>query len=274
MSNDLESDDFETIDNSDNSYLSGEDDNHDNLDDSDPDNLDDPDPDDPANDPGNKPEQQTKDPGFKKKKPIKTKKMPIRDAIKTVDERSLYTKIDRFFKSECTNEQICKMIKIINNEDSVSLRLLNWFAMKHSATMESLEIINSTGNVELFDVKISYRARLNTHSKKYFDPFRRGKRFDYPYDINDKDKVVETTLCQLNFFRWLYLHELMDYVEEHFDELKQKMGSYNNVEKKKKETKKEKEKIKKTIIKNKKEDMRIKVKRFTEDNTSKLVIII
>ena len=43
---------------------------------------------------------------------------------------------------------------------------------------------------------------------------------------------------------------------------------------KRKETKKERESQKKTIIKNKKEDIKIKVKRFNEDNTSKLVIII
>lgn len=209
-----------------------------------------------------------------KKKPIKTKKIPLKDAIKTVEERSLYTTIDRYFKTECSDDKIQKMIKIINNEDQISLRLLNWFAMKHSATMESLEIIDEDGNHELFDVKISYRARLNTHSKKYFDPFRRGRRFDYYYDSRNADKFVETTLCQLNFFRWLFLHDLMDYVDDQFDHLKQKMGSYNNVEKKKKETKKEKESLKKTIIKNKKEDIKIKVKRFNEDNTSKLVIII
>ena len=209
-----------------------------------------------------------------KKKPIKTKKIPLKEAIKTVEERALYTQIDRFFKTECSDEKKKKMIKIINNEDQISLRLLNWFAMKHSATMESLEIIDEDGNHELYDVKISYRARLNTHSKKYFDPFRRGKRFDYHYDKKDGEKIVETTLCQLNFFKWLFLHDLMDYVEEQFDNLKHKMGSYNNVEKKKKETKKEKETIKKTIIKNKKEDIKIKVKRFNEDNTSKLVIII
>ena len=40
--------------------------------------------------------------------------------------------------------------------------------------------------VELFDIKISYRARLNAYSKKYFDPFRRGKRFDYEYEYEEK----------------------------------------------------------------------------------------
>ena len=51
------------------------------------------------------------------------------------------------------------------------------------------------------------------------------------------------------------------------------MGTYNNIEKKKKENKKQREKQKETIIKNKKEDIKIRVKRFNEDNTNKLVII-
>lgn len=209
-----------------------------------------------------------------KKQPIKSLKLPIKDALKTVEERSLYTEVDRFFNIKCDQKKIHKMVKIINNEDSISLRLLNWFAMKYSATMEAIDHINTNGKVELFDVKISYRARLNTHSKKYFDPFRRGRKFDYLYDKKDKSKVVETTLCQLNFFRWMFMHELMDYVEDHFEELKNKMGSYNTQEKKKKETKKEKEKTKKINLKNKKKDINIRVRRFTEDNTSKVVIII
>lgn len=209
-----------------------------------------------------------------KKNPIKSLKLPLREALKTVEERSLYTEVDRFFSTKCDKIKVEKMVRIINNEDIISLRLLNWFAMKYSATMMALDFVNADGKVELFDVKISYRARLNTHSKKYFDPFRRGRKFDYEYDKDDKSNYVETTLCQLNFFRWMFMHDLIDYVEEHFEELKNKMGSYNIQEKKKKETKKAKEKVKKTEIKNKKKDVKVRVKRFTEDNTNKVVIII
>lgn len=209
-----------------------------------------------------------------KKNPIKSIKLPLKEALKTVEERALYTEVDRFFSTKCDQKKVQKMVKIINNDDEISLRLLNWFAMKYSATMMALDFVNNDGKVELFDVKISYRARLNTHSKKYFDPFRRGRKFDYEYDKNDKCKVVETTLCQLNFFRWMFMHDLIEYVEEQFEELKNKMGSYNVQEKKKKETKKAKEKIKKIELKNKKKDVKVRVKRFTDDNTNKVIIII
>lgn len=206
-----------------------------------------------------------------KKKSRINEKMCIKEAIKTVDERSLYTKVHRFFRTKCTQEQIQKMIDIIVNNNAISLRLLNWFAMKYSATMKAMEVKTKDGNSELFDVKISYKARLNTHSKKYFDPFRRGKRFDYYYNTKNKNKYIETTLCQLNFFRWLMLHNLIEYVEKNFNMLKQKMGIY---EKNKKVLKKDKKNKKKTVVRNKKEEMRLKVKRFTEEDTTKLVIII
>ena len=203
-----------------------------------------------------------------KKKCRINEKMSIKEAVKTVDERALYIKVHRYFKTKCTQEQIQKMIDIIINNNIISLRLLNWFAMKYSATMKALEIKKDNGYIELFDVKISYKARLNTHSKKYFDPFRRGKRFDYYYN---KNEYIETTLCQLNFFRWLMLHNLIEYVEKNFNTLKQKMGVY---EKNKKILKKEKKNKKKTVVRNKKEEVRLKVKRFKEEDTTKLVIII
>ena len=206
-------------------------------------------------------EMNNNDKNIKKNQQMKIKKYPIKkpiikftlyEAVKTVDERSLYAKVNRYFRTKCTDDQIYKMIRIINNEDTTSLRLLNWFAMKHSATMEALQIAHDDGNIELFDVKISYKARLKTHSKKYFDPFRRGKRFDYYYDKKDDSKFIETTLCQLNFFRWLFMHNLMDYVEDNFENLKQKMGVYEKKrkipkKKKKKKLKKQSSKIKKTI---------------------------
>lgn len=210
-----------------------------------------------------------------KKQPIKKEKVPLKEALKTVDERALYTKIDKYFSTECDSSTLDKMVKIIKEDSDkvASLRLINWFAMKHSATMQSLEVKHDDGTVELFDVKISYRARLGTHSKKYFDPFRRGPKFDYNYDKTDKTKIVETTLCQLNFFRWLIMHNLLEYIEEHFEELSNLSGKYNNNEKKKKEIKKKKEKEKKNEVKDKNEEMKLKIKKFEQDQTTKLVII-
>ena len=208
-----------------------------------------------------------------KKSVLKSKKQKITDALKSVEERSLYVDVDRFLKKKCSNEDIQKMVSIINNEGIISLRLVNWFAMKFSANMKTMDYVDDRSEVKLFDVKISYHARLDTHSKKYFDPFRRGPKFDYNYDANDKTKVVETALCQLNFFRWLFMHNLMKYIEKNLDYLKSQMGSYNIQEKKKKEKrKKEKENTQQEIIAKKKEHVNIKVKRTELNGVSTLVL--
>lgn len=160
-----------------------------------------------------------------------SKKLDLREAVSSVDERSLYVTINKFLKNECTLEKIERMVKIINKEDKISLRLLNWFSMKYSASMEGIEIMGTNGKIEIFHVKISYKARLKAYSKKYFDPFRRGKRFDYCYG---NGKSIETTLCQLNFFKWLFSFNLIEYVNNNYDMLVKKMATY---EKKKKEIK-------------------------------------
>lgn len=208
------------------------------------------------------------------KKPLmKTKKLQITEALKTVEERSLYIEVDRFFKKKCSYDKVQKMVDIINNDDPISLRLVNWFAMKYSTKMKTLDFIDENDEVKLFDVKISYHARLDTHSKKYFDPFRRGAKFDYKYDQKDESKVVETALCQLNFFRWLFMHDLMKYIDENLDFLKSQMGTYNVLEKKKKEKKKkEKEIIQKEIKTKKKENLNIKVKRTETNGISTIVL--
>ena len=189
----------------------------------------------------------TKDNSMEKRNNI----MTLQEAIKTLEERSLYASINNYFKVNCTPEQIKEMKAIIYNDNVISLRLLNWFAMKFSANMEGVicsedkkikSIYSSdTDNTDLasqiFDIKISYKARLKTHSKKYFDPFRRGNRFVYKYVLLEENIYIETTLCQLNFFRWLFLHNILDYIKNNFDMLKNKMGVY---EKNKKNEKNEK----------------------------------
>lgn len=205
----------------------------------------------------------------KKRKLSSENKKDMKDAIKSFNEVSKFTKINRYFQQICPTENIIKMIDIINEEHEISLRLLNWFAMKYSLTIESLDIIKSDGKKELFDIKISYDAQLKSHSKKYFDPFRRGTRFDYYYDPKDKTKKIETTICQLNFFMWLFSNNLMDYVENNFKFLKDKMGYY---EKNKKEIKQKQREAKKRIVKNKNIKDTIKVERFNDKNISKLII--
>jgi hypothetical protein len=169
-------------------------------------------------------------------------------------ELAHYKIIDTFFK-ECHKknpENVSKMIDIIEGKSSISLRILDWFVTKYSK--KRINCNGANKNIDAFDVKISYKAQLKAYKKRYFDPFRRRKKFFYPctdegYIIyEDEPKHIYTTLGQLNFFRWAFSHNIVSYVEENLHFVVAEMNIYNKDEKKKKLQLKENN-IKKSIAK-------------------------
>jgi hypothetical protein len=210
--------------------------------------------------------------------------VPIKNAIKDTRDRARYVDVRRFFRNpkKCSQDSIQIMVDIINSNHEISLRNLNWFGTKHLDTMDSRYRTNDNGDRELFDPKISYGKRQGPYGKKGFDPFRRGLAFNWNYDPNDKTKTVITTLCQLQFFKWLFEYEMMTYILENLIELKDLQSRY---EKRKKEEKKAK-KVKKDKESEKEEsentqnakrsgntkNLKLKAKRTDNRVESKLVI--
>jgi hypothetical protein len=156
----------------------------------------------------------------------------------TQKELCYYRKINNFFKT-CSNEQIEMMIEIIHSggknkelpKSKISLRLLDWFVTKY-LKKKDLTIENETNNIEIFDVRISYRAHLKSSKKRCFDPFRRRQKF--LYKIPNTEYSVETTICQLNFFKWLFSCDVLSYVEKNLKQINKDMNTANKEEKKKK----------------------------------------
>ena len=155
-------------------------------------------------------------------------------------ELCYYTIADKFFKTKCTDGYINLMINIINSESDISLRVLDWFAAKHSKNREK---INFDYGTDEFDVRISYDSQLRTFRKKYFDPFRRKKKFYYYYDKNDKSKKILTTIGQLNFFKWAIRKKILEFVKDHLYDINKEM-IVNNIKNKVKKIKINKEKKK------------------------------
>jgi hypothetical protein len=74
---------------------------------------------------------------------------------------------------------------------------------------------------------MNYKTQLKTYSKAQFDPFRRDekRRIIFNYDANDPEKSIETTVGQLNFFKWAIETGVMDYVFQHKTDLEAEMRS-------------------------------------------------
>lgn len=148
-------------------------------------------------------------------------------------EPSSFAVVENFFRDNtlCSKENVKLMVDIINSNHEVSLRNLNWFGTKHLKTMKSRYRILKNGRKELFDPKITYEKHQYPYGKKGFDPFRRGTTFEWRYDKSDSTKSVTTTVCQLRFFKWIFEYNLMSYVLENLESLKELQKTYEKSKK-------------------------------------------
>ena len=137
-----------------------------------------------------------------------------------------------YYKNE-TN--LNKMLKIITGESKISLRIVDWFATNFAKKYFTLyNVCNENGGVvKRFKVYNDYKLKLKAYSKSCFDPFCRWVRLSIPYKENS---FIETTIGQLNFFKWTIDNQMLEYIEEHFDEIELDMNSRNSTSKKKEQT--------------------------------------
>lgn len=190
----------------------------------------------------------------------------------TTKELCYYTMVDKFFKQKCNKEDIKLMTKIIESESDISLRVLDWFAAKFSKHRNKLNF--TSAKTEEFDVRISYDAQLRTFRKKYFDPFRRKKKFYYFYDCDDKSKKILTTIGQLNFFKWAIDKKILEFVKKHLDDINDEMRQSTNDEKKKKKKKSKGKKKDSSSDSSSKSTQEVKVKaKKTEDDDDVEIVL-
>jgi len=125
-----------------------------------------------------------------------------------------------------------RMLKIITGESKISLRIVDWFATNYAKKNFTLYTIEqSTDNVaRRFKVYEDYKLKLKAYSKRRFDPFCRWDRISIPYT---NGKFIETTIGQLNFFKWALENKVINYIDVHYDEIEKDMNSRNSTSKRK-----------------------------------------
>jgi hypothetical protein len=120
---------------------------------------------------------------------------------------------------------------IINGESKISLRIVDWFATNYAKKNYTLyDLESSNGEVKRFKVYLDYKLKLKAYSKRRFDPFCRWERICIPY----KDDIfVQTTIGQLNFFKWALENKVIEYIENNYSEIENDMNSRNSTSKRK-----------------------------------------
>lgn len=156
------------------------------------------------------------------------------------------------------NNNLDRMLSIINGETKISLRIVDWFTTNYAK--KNYTIYNT--NNKRFKVYVDYKLKLRSYSKKRFDPFCRWDRITIPY----KNFYIQTTIGQLNFFKWAFDNEVIKYIENNYNVIEQDMNSRNSTSKNKqtkniKKTRKLREELSISAIKSiKKEYVEIIVK--------------
>jgi hypothetical protein len=140
----------------------------------------------------------------------------------------LMISLTQFFKDK---NNLDKMLKIIYSKSIISLRILDWFVTNYSKKNNTSYLITENNkNVIKFIVYLDYKSQLKAYSKHVFDPFCRRTRISF-YDQNNNE--IETTVGQLNFFRWAINNGILDYVEKNIKTIENDMNnSIKNIYKK------------------------------------------
>jgi hypothetical protein len=148
----------------------------------------------------------------------------------------LLTNLLEFYKKD---DHMERLMQIINGESKVSLRIIDWFVTnfaKKNFTVYSIPaknrcstVINGEENMERFKVFHHYKLELKAYSKVRFDPFSRRERIMVPYT---NDTCLQTTIGQLNFFKWAIENQVLEYIEKNYNEIEIDMNSRNSISKK------------------------------------------
>lgn len=131
---------------------------------------------------------------------------------KVVDNKELLLVSLASFYKDKSYQNIVK--PIIEGEARISLRLVDWFVTNYSKKHATIIVKDTDDHTIHFNVYLSYRSQLKAYSKHLFDPFRRRDRILFYFD---KEVSVETTIGQLNFFKWLIQNEIISYIDDNME---------------------------------------------------------
>lgn len=113
---------------------------------------------------------------------------------------------------------------IIDGKHCLSLRMIDWLVTIYAKNNNIIYWINQNNDDEIYDylpednsnkykkinLYLDYRAQLKSFKKINFDSFRRHDRITFILN-KDKEIKIETTIGQLNFFKWAFTNKVIVY---------------------------------------------------------------
>lgn len=150
----------------------------------------------------------------------------------------LLSSLTEFYNSHTEYKTILQ--DIVDGKHSISLRLIDWFVTHYSKTHSVCfwiddkryytkfpeENYDDLENLKRLALYQDYRAQLKSYTKINFDSFRRHNRITFFLDL-EKEIFIETTVGQLNFFRWVFKNKILDFISDNYNDIYQNMIDNN-----------------------------------------------
>lgn len=111
-----------------------------------------------------------------------------------------------------------EVLPILTGTSPVSLRLIDWFVTNYSKKFN----VAYPHEDRQFMVHFHYKRELKAYSKRLFDPFCRRERISFT--IRGQAPIEETTVGQLNFFRWAIEKGIIGYILENVKAIESDMN--------------------------------------------------
>lgn len=162
------------------------------------------------------------------------------------------------------------ILPIINGESSLSIRIIDWFVTNYAKKNYTVYTIQDDENEtsRRFKVYIDYKLKLKAYSKKRFDPFCRWDRITIPY----KNIHIQTTLGQLNFFKWALENKILNYIYDHLNEIEADMNNRNSSAKKRSPVNNTQSKLDKNKTRKKREELSISAVKSIKKEDVEIVV--
>lgn len=113
------------------------------------------------------------------------------------------------------------VVPIIERSSVISLRTLEYFVITYCKKYRVSYRVSPQHIVFYYP---DYKAYLTSFPKKLFDPFRRTDEADkIHFAYGTEGKTVQTTVGQLNFFKWALQYKVIEYVHMHLAEIQHDM---------------------------------------------------
>lgn len=179
-------------------------------------------------------------PGTTNDAPVLTAQVPSGVVQHDADETSAVVTIGRFWATEAiTARQESRLreiahffteavlgnvlVPIITQQHVVSLRALEWLVVNYSKKFDVgyQFLLPQEEQPSLVKLHAVYKVYLQFYRRKNFDAFRRRGRIFFRF----KDIVYATTMGQLNFIHWARVYGVVEYAEQHIQEIESDMNS-------------------------------------------------